>query len=159
MAAKTYAEKLRDPRWQRRRLEILNRTDFRCEVCASAEKTLNVHHKLYRKGAMPWEYSDRELAALCEDCHEVDHALRSRLDAAVASLSSDLVEQIVGYAEATAAMLNCGKTLSMHSEMEAFGVSAAFMPCAFVDALELADAEGVVEVSALWDLFQRRCQS
>jgi hypothetical protein len=69
----TYAEMLRDPRWQRRRLEIMQSADFRCELCGSAEKTLNVHHRQYRKGAKPWEYDDEELRCMCEDCHREDH--------------------------------------------------------------------------------------
>ena len=40
--------------------------------------TLNVHHIKYRKGAMPWEYSDDELVTLCEGCHSEIH--RDNLD-------------------------------------------------------------------------------
>lgn len=69
----SYSDLLRDPRWQRRRLEIMSRADFSCEKCHSATKTLNVHHKEYRKGAKPWEYADHELECLCEDCHEDEH--------------------------------------------------------------------------------------
>lgn len=69
----TYAEQLRHPKWQRRRLEIMGRDEFRCTKCLADDKTLNVHHKLYRKGAAPWEYSDEELVTLCEDCHQAEH--------------------------------------------------------------------------------------
>jgi len=31
----SYADKLKDPRWQRKRLEILQREDFNCEACGS----------------------------------------------------------------------------------------------------------------------------
>lgn len=83
----TYSEKLLDPRWQRKRLEVLERADFRCESCGSATETLHVHHKLYRRGAEPWEYdAATELASLCSTCHgEVElrsqelRALLSRL--------------------------------------------------------------------------------
>ena len=74
-----YWEKLKDPRWQRRRLEIMQRADFSCEECAAKTKTLNVHHKIYRKGADPWDYIDDELACLCEDCHEQWHLYKDRL--------------------------------------------------------------------------------
>lgn len=96
----TYSEKLKDPRWQRRRLEILNRSDFACEVCLSKTKTLHVHHKLYRKGAQPWEYADHELAALCEDCHETDHGIRAEIEAAMAKLDMYDLERVLGYAHA-----------------------------------------------------------
>lgn len=96
----TYSERLKDPRWQRRRLEILNRSNFTCERCEAADKTLHVHHKLYRKGAMPWEYTDAELQALCEDCHEEEHQVRTRLDAVLAELDLGSLEEVLGYASA-----------------------------------------------------------
>ncbi len=67
---KKYSEKLKDPRWQRMRLEILNRDDFTCQICYDKESTLHVHHKLYKRGAEPWEYEPDLLVTLCEDCHE-----------------------------------------------------------------------------------------
>ena len=67
--AKTYIQKLRDPKWQRKRLEIMNRDDFTCQECSAKDKTLNVHHLIYRKGCDPWEYEPHELKTLCEDCH------------------------------------------------------------------------------------------
>lgn len=66
----TYYEQLRDPRWQKRRLEIMNRDEFKCQLCYDGESTLNVHHKHYHKGHAPWEYTDDELVTLCETCHE-----------------------------------------------------------------------------------------
>lgn len=99
VAKKSYFEMLRDPRWQRRRLQIMELAEFKCEHCESGEKTLNVHHKLYRKGAAPWEYEDHELQCLCEDCHEIEHQWRKRLDAAVAEIGPGRLEELVGYAE------------------------------------------------------------
>lgn len=65
----TYAEKLRDPRWQKKRLEVMNRDGFKCKSCGDATSTLNVHHKYYEKGAMPWDYPETALVTLCEKCH------------------------------------------------------------------------------------------
>ena len=70
---KTYSEKLKDPRWQRKRLEVLERNDFHCEMCGDGEATLHVHHKTYFKGREPWEYDADQLAALCEECHGIRH--------------------------------------------------------------------------------------
>jgi hypothetical protein len=67
----TYFEKLKDPRWQRKRLDILNRSNFSCEDCHDKTSTLHVHHCIYHKGAEPWEYQDDELRALCAPCHEL----------------------------------------------------------------------------------------
>ena len=67
---KTYWEKLKDPRWQKKRLEIMQRDGFACQNCLNADAELNVHHKIYRKGASPWEYEEHELVTLCKPCHE-----------------------------------------------------------------------------------------
>jgi 5-methylcytosine-specific restriction endonuclease McrA len=72
----SYAELLRDPRWQRRRLEIMNRAGFACERCHSKSTTLNVHHVHYIRGRKPWEYDDSELRCLCEPCHKATHGIR-----------------------------------------------------------------------------------
>lgn len=71
-----YLEQLKHPKWQRRRLEILQRADFRCESCNADDKTLHVHHKRYRAGAMAWEYGDDDLIALCEPCHQKQHGVQ-----------------------------------------------------------------------------------
>lgn len=68
--SKSYYEMLKDPRWQRRRLEIMQRAEFKCEHCGNEEKTLNIHHAYYEKGLAPWEYPDESLHCLCEDCHK-----------------------------------------------------------------------------------------
>lgn len=64
---KSYSEKLKDPRWQKRRLQELERAGWACEWCSSTSKTLHVHHWLYR--GEPWEALDETLSVLCEDCH------------------------------------------------------------------------------------------
>jgi hypothetical protein len=73
---KTYFEKLRDPRWQRRRLEIMERDSFTCRICGDAKSTLNVHHLRYEKNADPWDYPDQSLITTCELCHEELHAAK-----------------------------------------------------------------------------------
>ncbi len=67
---KTYGEKLKDPRWQKMRLEVMQRDGFKCANCNSAENTLHVHHKFYVYGNEPWEYELVDLLTLCEICHE-----------------------------------------------------------------------------------------
>lgn len=60
----------RSPEWQKKRLEIMESAGFECRECQSKDKTLNVHHRYYIKGAKPWEYSNSALVCLCEDCHK-----------------------------------------------------------------------------------------
>lgn len=101
---RTYSEKLRDPRWQRKRLEVLQRENFKCQHCYAADKTLNVHHTIYRKGAAPWEYEDRLLMVLCEDCHRNWHSHSDRLREAVGLLSAYDCELMLGFARALCAL-------------------------------------------------------
>lgn len=70
LSTKPYYELLKDPRWQRRRLEIFERDKFACTDCGDKAKTLHVHHRRYDFGKMPWEYEDGLLVTVCEDCHE-----------------------------------------------------------------------------------------
>ena len=69
--AKTYYEKLKDPRWQRKRLEVMERDEWKCRRCKCEGKTLNVHHKRYAKNGDPWGVELKDLVTLCEHCHEV----------------------------------------------------------------------------------------
>ena len=66
----TYQQALRDPRWQKKRLEILEKAKFTCESCGESKKELHVHHLIYRRGKLPWEYEDPDLFCLCSSCHE-----------------------------------------------------------------------------------------
>ena len=65
----TYQEKLKDPRWQKKRLEILERDNFTCQICYDTEKTLHVHHRWYEKNREPWDYPNDVYTTLCENCH------------------------------------------------------------------------------------------
>lgn len=65
----TYAEKLRDPRWQRKRLEIFERDKFSCRFCADTESPLHVHHRRYDRLKDPWDYPNDNFLTLCETCH------------------------------------------------------------------------------------------
>jgi hypothetical protein len=73
----TYSEKLKDPRWQKLRLKILERDEWRCQRCFDEESTLMVHHLIYEKGKEPWEASPDNLLTVCSVCHEVEHESRS----------------------------------------------------------------------------------
>lgn len=73
---KTYSEKLKHPKWQKKRLEILNRDKFTCQSCKAEDRTLHIHHFQYRS-CEPWEYEGTELITLCEVCHEREEFLKN----------------------------------------------------------------------------------
>jgi hypothetical protein len=69
----TYAEQLKDPRWQKKRLEILQRDNFQCQCCLRYDIELTVHHKGYLNNKNAWEYIDKDLLTLCVKCHDYLH--------------------------------------------------------------------------------------
>lgn len=69
MKTKSYSAKLKDPRWQRKRLEVMERDKFTCQICGDTETSLQVHHIKYQKGKEPWDYPNDLLVTLCKHCH------------------------------------------------------------------------------------------
>ena len=63
-----YSDKLKDPRWQKKRLEVFERDNFTCQSCERTDITLSVHHRYYAY-CEPWEYPNEALQTLCEVCH------------------------------------------------------------------------------------------
>lgn len=64
-----YLEKLKSPKWQKKRLEILERDNFSCRCCGNSESSLHVHHTKYIVNTDPWDYKNKLLITLCENCH------------------------------------------------------------------------------------------
>ena len=71
-SSKPYYEKLKDPRWQKKRLLIFKRDGFSCLSCFDKTSTLHVHHLWYENDKEPWEIEDDALITLCEDCHNTE---------------------------------------------------------------------------------------
>jgi hypothetical protein len=67
----TYSDKLKDPRWQKKRLEIFDRDKWTCKVCCDTKNTLAVHHKRYINGNDPWDYDNEDLITVCDLCHSI----------------------------------------------------------------------------------------
>ena len=63
----SYSDKLKDPRWQKKRLEVLNRDNFTCKLCGDSETELHIHHVEYK--GEPWEQDLDKLDTLCKHCH------------------------------------------------------------------------------------------
>ncbi|MEI7672700.1 MAG: HNH endonuclease [Deltaproteobacteria bacterium] len=80
MENKKYSDKPRDPRWQKNRLEILERDEWMCRRCHDKENTLHVHHMKYIPGNNPWEYDKDTLITLCANCHESETTERPSLE-------------------------------------------------------------------------------
>ena len=65
----TYSQQLRDPRWLKRRQEIIERANNLCEQYGEQSDRFEIHHGYYLKDKMAWEYPDEVLYCLCPDCH------------------------------------------------------------------------------------------
>jgi|SRR6185503_697763 len=117
-----YREKLLDPRWQMKRLEVLKNAGAKCEYCGSGVKTLHVHHAYYERGVQPWEYPNESLTALCKDCHEEVEQKKLRL----LKLNVPLLglDQVYGYAEA-ACNIMMGQPVNPNNYEEAVGAADA----------------------------------
>lgn len=82
-----------DPRWEARRQAVIAGAEFccrhcgtsgywcaacqrrtpgreACDGCGGPVDALQVHHRHYVPGRLPWEYTDAELCCLCVPCHE-----------------------------------------------------------------------------------------
>lgn len=69
-----YSDLLRNPLWQRKRLEILQRDNFTCQHCKDTETELHVHHEEYH--GKPWDAPNETLSALCKYCHKVEEVMK-----------------------------------------------------------------------------------
>jgi len=108
-----YSEKLKDPRWQKKRLEIMEKDNFKCRDCGDSQNTLSVHHCHYEKGD-PWDTDSEFLMTLCDDCHATrqlfEDRAREHLGRMFASLTqkqvSDLAYNFAQVAEMRS-MIDC----------------------------------------------------
>lgn len=99
----TYSEKLKDPRWQKKRLEILKRDKWACQLCGCKERTLHVHHKQY--SGNPWDSRLEDLITYCSICHDVvEFCKEEKIDIPFKILVFENPEIIVG--------LKKGKTIN-----------------------------------------------
>jgi hypothetical protein len=111
---KTYSEKLRDPRWQQKRLLIMQRDRWQCRDCTDSTKNLQVHHCHYRRGVEPWDIEDQFLLTLCEDCHlerqELENGARVALALLMAASSRPALEKLADALSSRASDIYTGHT-------------------------------------------------
>lgn len=69
-----YKEQIKSPKWQKKRLEVMQKDNFTCQLCGNTESMLNVHHLSYHRDRNIWEYEEWELITLCENCHKEEHS-------------------------------------------------------------------------------------
>lgn len=132
---KKYSEKLKDPRWQKKRLEVFERDNFCCQGCCDTESTLSVHHLRYIPNREPWDYPNDLLLTLCENCHNIEfEGMKDAVDS--------LIEQIKDRAFLSGSICDLAEAfngLIMRFPPE---VMASIIKWAFTNA-EMIDSIGV----------------
>lgn len=66
----TYKEQMKSPKWQKKRLEIMQRDNFKCTICGNDKDQLHIHHLYYRPGFKIFDYENESLVTVCNKCHE-----------------------------------------------------------------------------------------
>ena len=90
----SYSAKLRDERWQKKRVKILERTKGLCQDCKKEFEKLEVHHCYYMTLCLPWQYPLDSLRALCRDCHEKRAVSEMRLNALLARVGRQKIDEL-----------------------------------------------------------------
>lgn len=86
---KTYAEKLKDPRWTTFREKAFNYHRRDCQNCGQEtdfSRGIQVHHLKYIKSREPWDYEMDDVMILCGFCHEDIHDAEDSMRSLVRSM-------------------------------------------------------------------------
>lgn len=83
----SYSEKLKDPRWKAKALEIVRANFGICFECGDRPAYPEVHHRWYEQDKDPWEYPDACYAVFCHACHEHAEALKKEMKREIFSLT------------------------------------------------------------------------
>jgi len=97
-----YWQKLQDPRWQKRRLRVLEQHGWKCDACGREDKQLHVHHGHYEKGKEPWNYLPQDLHVLCAECHEERHFYEDSLKREISRMSMKDISCLSSFVSITA---------------------------------------------------------
>ncbi len=97
------------PEWQKKRLEVMEYAQFKCQCCGAKDNPLNVHHVNYDQDKPLWNYKFYEFRCLCETCHQHQHELIRLFRSIVSRLDNKNLNQ---FRELFSGM-NCVQTHSL----------------------------------------------
>ncbi len=142
----SYGEKLRDPRWQRKRLEVFGDRDWKCFNCGATKKELHLHHNFYLKNMEPWEYDLNQLSVLCAGCHreitEVGKDLREALSFLRGIQATEKVVGLINGLGLTLSSAPCRSIAEAEGIAAAQGTDPMGFPCTAEEVMAARDANG-----------------
>jgi len=123
-----YSGLLKDPRWQKLRLKIMERADFACEICKDKEKTLHIHHRYYKSNFKPWDYPDESLLCLCENCHYDVQYLKKQIKNNIdkMDLFPEMLNIIGGFIKASMLSRRLVNKIKIEDSVETTGICQYF---------------------------------
>lgn len=147
--ASSYQQKLLDPRWQKKRLEVMELNGFECQSCGSTTDTLHVHHRQYLKGREPWEYHWGQLECLCDKCHKDEH--RNLEDLKISLSWCGHTEEVIGFVRGILFIEMSKETpdgwkIRSHEEAVGFGKALGVTADVIIDAIK---DNGCIDASLL----------
>lgn len=142
-----YAEKLKDPRWQKKRLQIMERDGWACRYCNETTKTLQVHHTKYAIGD-PWNTPDFFLLTLCDECHEHETNGRKTAEGMLLDVLRATAVSAPQISYLAQAFLEFGERTCTTDKYHALCFILANKQCwdGFINAFESLDIESPVEL-------------
>jgi hypothetical protein len=90
----------RKSEWKEFRETVIESDGYKCVRCGrkQGDVILQVHHKIYLKGKLPWEYGTENCETLCKGCHAEEHGhIRPKIGWEY--LGEDDLEDLVGTCE------------------------------------------------------------
>jgi len=63
--------------WREFRQSIIESDGHKCTICGASGDgvVLQVHHKKYISGRLPWDYASKDCMTLCRGCHAAEHGI------------------------------------------------------------------------------------
>lgn len=89
----TYAEKLKDPRWQRKKTQVWERDDYTCCACGTKSEQVHAHHTNYT--GEPWDAPLKDMVTLCHKCHTHQKEFKRRFLEIASTTRPDVIERLL----------------------------------------------------------------
>lgn len=114
----TYSDKLKDPRWQKKRLEMFDQFEWQCCNCKSKVNELHLHHKFYLPNRDPWDYEDHYFSVLCSSCHIKEHKKKNPLYELIDSVLFNQLSDFDIYSELLSSVVEIAMNKFIKEEKE-----------------------------------------